>query len=306
MEIKIIKKKVASTDGIHQLSGKVYVPNCTIRGLFHVVHGMIEHVGRYDSFMKIIAAHGFVCFGFDNLGHGHTANNEDELGFIAEKSGHKLLCDDVNRFGAEMKKEYGEDLPYILMGHSMGSFIVRCTAAYYPELCDKLIIMGTGGPVSIAKSGLALLTAIKTLRGPKHVSRFSEKLIMGGFNKGFEEGDGHAWLSTIEEVRVSFRSDKYCSFHFTVSAMHDLIKLNVDCNSLKFFEGIKKELPILLVSGADDPVGDYGKGVKKVYDNLKNSGHDDVTLKLYIGCRHEILNEICRAKVVREIINFSI
>ena len=88
--------------------------------------------------------------------------------------------------------------------------------------------------------------------------------------------------------------------------MHDLIKLNVDCNSSKFFEGIKKELPILLVSGADDPVGDYGKGVKKVYDNLKNSGHDDVTLKLYIGCRHEILNEICRAKVVREIINFSI
>ncbi|MEE6208082.1 MAG: alpha/beta hydrolase, partial [Alphaproteobacteria bacterium] len=75
MEIKIIEKKVASTDGIHQLSGKVYVPNCTIRGLFHVVHGMIEHVGRYDSFMKIIAAHGFVCFGFDNLGHGHTANN---------------------------------------------------------------------------------------------------------------------------------------------------------------------------------------------------------------------------------------
>lgn len=306
MEIKIIEKKVASSDGIHQLAGRVYVPDSGIRGIFHVVHGMIEHIGRYDAFMRIMAAHGFVSFGFDNLGHGYTANDDSELGFIASKNGSKLLCDDVNKFGNEIKKEYGKELPYILLGHSMGSFIVRCTAYYYPNLCDKLIIMGTGGPNPAFKPGLAMLTIVKKIKGEKSYSKLCENLITGSFNKQFSENDGHAWLSTVPEVRIAYRADKFCSFHFTVSAMYDLVKLNSDCNSEKFTGGIKKELPVFLVSGADDPVGDFGRGVKKVYDGLINSGHSNVKFKLYKDCRHEILNDICREKLIREIIGFSI
>lgn len=306
MEIKVIEKKVASCDGIHMLAGRVYVPDGAVRGIFHVVHGMIEHIGRYDFFMKIIAAHGFVCFGFDNLGHGHTVSDDRELGFIARKDGDILLCDDVNRFGCEIKKEYGKNLPYILMGHSMGSFIVRCTAYYYPELCDKLIVMGTGSTVSGAKAGLALLNVLKKIKGEKAVSPFAEKLVTGSYNKHFEKGDGHAWLSTVEEVRTAYRNDKYCSFHFTISAFIDLGKLNINCNTPKFFEGIKKELPVFIVSGADDPVGDFGRGVKKVYDGFINSGHTNVKLKLYKDCRHEILNDISRQKLIKEILKFSI
>ncbi|HCA04791.1 MAG TPA: alpha/beta hydrolase [Ruminococcaceae bacterium] len=306
MEVKVIDKQVESCDGIHRLAGKVYIPECTIRGIFHVVHGMIEHIERYDAFMKTIASHGFVCFGFDNLGHGFTAKDDSELGFFAHKDGYRLLCDDVNNFGCIMKKEYGEDLPYILMGHSMGSFIVRCTAVYYPNLCDKLIIMGTGGAVSGAKAGLALLGVLKKIKGEKAISPFAEKLVIGNYNKRFPKSDGQAWLSTVEEVRTAYRNDKYCSFHFSISAFIDLGKLNINCNSLKFFNGKKKELPILLVSGSDDPVGNYGKGVKQVYDKLKATGHNKVTFKLYKGCRHEILNDICRKKVINEILKFSV
>lgn len=306
MEIKVFEKNVASSDGIHQLAGRVYVPEGGIRGIFHVVHGMIEHIGRYDSFMRIMAAHGFVCFGFDNLGHGHTAEAEGDLGFIAKKNGSKLLCDDVYRFGCEIKKMYGENLPYILLGHSMGSFIVRCTAYYYPSLCSKLIIMGTGGPNLSFMPGLILLNLVKKIKGERSYSAFCEKLITGSFNKRFDEKDGHAWLSTVPEIRTAFRNDKLCSFHFTVSAMYDLVKLYSDCNSEKFTAGIDKNLPIFIVSGADDPVGDFGHGVKKVYDNLKKSLHSNVTFKLYKDCRHEVLNDKCRKKLIREIISFSV
>ena len=145
MSIKVIEKKVLSSDREHQLAGVVYLPDSAPKGLFHVVHGMTEHIGRYERFMRDLAAAGYITYGYDNLGHGKTARNESELGYIAPQDGWKLLVKDVEIFDRAMRAEYGEELPLTLMGHSMGSFIVRLSAeisGYY----DKLIIMGTGGP----------------------------------------------------------------------------------------------------------------------------------------------------------------
>ena len=301
--IKVIDKEALSSDRIHQLKGKIYIPEGTAKGLFHVVHGMTEYIGRYDGFMRAMAEEGYIVFGYDHLGHGKTASNDSELGFIAHENGWQRLVDDVFVFGNTIKKAMGDDLPFILMGHSMGSFIVRLTAAQYNHY-DKLIVMGTGGPNPAGGVGIKLARSIKKRKGERHISGFMYKMAFGAYNKPFkDENDPYAWLSVNRENRDKYRVDKYCTFLFTVSAMEDLVRLNVGCNTKDWFADIDKEKPILLVSGSMDPVGEYGKGVTKVYDSLKAQGAN-VQMKLYDGCRHEILNDDCRNEVVADIKRF--
>lgn len=302
MDMQVIEREFPSTDGIHQLKGKIYIPEGEPKGIFHAVHGMIEHIGRYDAFLREMAEKGYVVVAYDHLGHGRTANDETELGFIAKKKGWKNLRDDVYTVSKIMKEEY-PDLPYYLMGHSMGSFIVRCAAATYPDLADKLIVMGTGGPLASVKLSFPLINTIKFFRGRKHISPLVEKLAFGEYNNGFGDGGSGDWLSKDPEVRRRFNADPLCSYHFTISAMHDLVKLNDKANSRKWFGKISKTLPILLISGAEDPVGDHGKGVKKVYRRLKKRGAN-VTMKLYTDNRHEILNDDQREEVIADINRF--
>lgn len=302
MEIKVINRKFPSTDGVHTLKGKIYVPEGQPKAVFHVVHGMTEHIGRYDTFLREMAEEGYVCVAYDNLGHGLTANDDGELGYIAKKDGWKFLADDVNAVGTAMKGEYG-GIPYYLMGHSMGSFIVRVAAANYPDLPDKLVVMGTGGPNPASKAALGLINTIKLFKGDKHISPAIENLAFGEYNKGFGDGSNGDWLSKNPEVRRVYNADKFCHYHFTVSAMHDLVKLNDVANSATWFKKIDKSLPILLVSGGDDPVGDHGKGVTEVYNRLKKRGAN-VTLKLYDDNRHEILNDTAREKTIADIKQF--
>ena len=160
MEIKVNEKKIASTDQCHTLNGKIYLPEGDVKGIVHVVHGMTEYIDRYEPFMRTLAENGYIAAGFDNLGHGHTVNDESELGFIAHEDGWKLLVDDVAIFALSIKNDYGSSLPYILFGHSMGSFIVRLAAADY-NFHDKLIVMGTGGPEGRANTGLSFIKAMK-------------------------------------------------------------------------------------------------------------------------------------------------
>lgn len=299
--VQIVDKKVLSSDGIHQLAGKVYIPDGDIKGLVHVVHGMIEHIGRYDGFMRNLAENGYLAFGYDNLGHGHTANDRSELGFIAHTDGWKYLVKDVHVFGEEIKEEYG-GLPYYLFGHSMGSFIVRLAAERY-DIQDKLIVMGTGGPNPAVTPGLAAIRMRKMTKGERYVSKFIENLAFGAYNKRFGNSDPVNWLSSIRQTRISFRSDPLCDFKFTVSAMEDLLMLTKECNSKHWFESRVINKPILLVAGAEDPVGNYGKGVKLVYDKLKANGAN-VKFKLYAGNRHEILNDVSSKQVIADILDF--
>ena len=180
--MKIMDFKAPSTDGVHDLAGKVYLPNKTPIGILHVLHGMTEHIARYEVFMREMAEAGYITCGYDHLGHGHTAADPSELGFIAEKGGDDLLLRDVKSFSDAVRAEYGKDLPYILMGHSMGSFIARLAAEKYVRP-HRLIIMGTGGPNPIAGAGLALIGIIKACKGSRHISPFIEKMAFGGYNK---------------------------------------------------------------------------------------------------------------------------
>ena len=298
--MEIIEKSVLSTDGKHYLQGKIYLPEGEAKGYFHIVHGMSEHMGRYDKFMGKTAEAGYICFGYDHLGHGKTAA-EGELGFIASRNGWKYLCSDVEKFSSAVMAEYGKK-PYYLMGHSMGSFIVRLAVTMGAEP-DRLIVMGTGGKNPAADAGLTIISIMKKLRGEKYVSKFIDNMAFGSYNKRFKEDDDKAWLTTDVSIRDEYRADPISGYKFTLSAMHDLITLNRDSNADRTFEATPKDMPILLVSGTDDPVGDYGAGVKQVLENYLKAGNK-AEMILYDGCRHEILNDICCPKTTKDILGF--
>lgn len=300
MEVNILNREVLSSDGVHYLKGIVYLPQGEVKGLFHVVHGMTEYIGRYEKFMRDIASEGYIVFGYDNLGHGNTARDESELGYIAKKDGYKYLVNDVETFGNAMREEYGKDLPYILLGHSMGSFIVR-VAVMQKKICDKLIIMGTGGPNPLSAPGIAIINLIKLFKGDRHISKLVIGMAFGSYSKKFS--DSHGWLTKDEAIIKKYKADPFCNFFFTLSAMKDLIRLNAIANSKQFFSSRCGGVPVLMVSGSDDPVGDYGKGVMAVDKKLKESNTGIKTI-IYENCRHEILNDSCYSEVVADIKEF--
>lgn len=299
-EIKALS--VVSTDNIHALQGKIFIPDGEIKGLFHIVHGMTEYIDRYDHLMSYLAENGYVCFGFDNLGHGKTAKDDNELGFIAHNNGWKYLVNDVAVFTDTVKQMYPL-LPVTLMGHSMGSFIARLVAENYADKYQKLIICGTSGPNPLSKIGMAFAGFKKFINGEKYISKTIQNLAFGSYNKGFDGPSNYEWLTKDRDIIEKYEKDKFCTFKFTLSAMLDLMKLLSLSNRKEWFKNINKTLPIFLISGDKDPVGNYGEGVKKVYETLKENGAD-VTLKLYPDCRHEIHNDSCKEEMFRDILEF--
>ncbi len=305
MSIEKRELSVLSSDGIHTLKGVVYLPRGDARAYLHVVHGMTEHIERYDRFMSEMAEAGYICFGYNHLGHKGTAN-DDELGFIASRGGFELLCRDVKVFSEAVVEQYGE-LPYYLLGHSMGSFISRMAAADHVRP-DKLVIMGTAGKNPMSGAGLMLVGLVKLFCGERHFSPLIDKIAFGGYNKRFGGGsadDPKPWLTRDGEARRAYYADRYCMFNFSVSAMGDLIRLIKEANSKKWYSSLRGDMPILLVSGSEDPVGNYGKGVLEIDGKLKKLGISSRAV-LYEGARHEILNDSTYGAVVRDICDFLV
>ena len=309
MEVRTEEIKVPSSDGKNTLAGIVFLPpeNVPVKGLFQVVHGMCEHIGRYVRFMTDAAAEGMICFGFDNLGHGKTAKKED-LGFIAEKDGWDLLAKDIAATSSAVREKYGkgENLPYFLLGHSMGSFIVRLAAERYVTP-DRLIAIGTGGRIPASGAIIAFLGANSAVFGKRHHSKVADKAAFSSYNKRFGGAtpeDPGKWLTTLPEERIKNYNDESCRVKFTVSAMGDLMKLIKKTNSREWFANIaKRNIPVLLASGEDDPVGNYGSGVREVEKRLREAG-TDVRCVIYPKARHEILNDFTYSEAKAEILGF--
>lgn len=302
MSFEIKAFEVKSTDNIHTLRGKIYIPTGEIKGLFHLVHGMTEYIDRYDHLMSFLAVNGYVTFGYDHLGHGKTAESDDELGFIAHKDGWKYLINDVVTFTKAVKNMY-PDLPTVLMGHSMGSFVSRLVAENYNNEYDKFIFCGTSGPNPASSVGLLLVNIIKAVKGEKHRSEFIHNMAFGSYNKCFEGDTPYEWLTKDKEIITRYANDKHCTFRFTVSAMGDLMNLLSKCNRSDWFKAMNGNKPILLIAGDKDPVGNYGKGVRAVYEKLIKNGKK-CDIKLYENCRHEIHNDTCKDEMFEDILKF--
>lgn len=295
--------QVPSTDMTHTLRGIVYVPNGEIKAMVQFVHGMQEHIGRYDPIMSFLAEKGFLCFGHDHLGHGRTAGAPEELGFMASKDGWKLLVDDVDAFAEEVRTRYpGHRL--ILLGHSMGSFVARLAAAKFGSKLTGLILSGTGGPNPLASAGLAAAGAIRTLRGSHHVSKLLDKLAFSHYNDRFPENDQYAWLTRDPAIRSAYAADPLCGAGFTVAAMQDLMQLCRQSNLPSCYAATPSDLPVFLIAGTQDPVGDYGAGVQHVCESYRQQGMAHVSIRLYENCRHEVFNELDRCAVFADVLNF--
>lgn len=299
MEKKYIKVK--SSDNINTLNVKVYIPDSEPVGIFQAVHGMTEHLERYDTLLTKVCEKGYFCIIHDHLGHGKTAKEED-LGFIAKKDGWKYLIEDIEivykaaQGMCNCKKHY-------LLGHSMGSFITRLYAQKYGQHLAGYIMMGSGAGNPAADVGLALTRIIAKIKGDRYISKFIYKMAFGSYNKKFKEKSQYAWLSVDNENIGIYSKDKYCTFLFTISAMNDLIRLNKECNRKKWFKSLPENLNIFIMSGSDDPVGEHGAGTNKIYKELERQNKYNVSLKLYEGARHEILKDFCKDEVITDILN---
>ena len=294
-----------SSDGKHILSYYVYTPTSgEVRAVLQLSHGMCEFIERYEPFAEYLCGHGILVCGNDHLGHGKAAQLEGTLGWFARKDGDRFLVEDLRKLTVLIQKKY-PDLPYFLLGHSMGSFVARQYIVKYGELLDGVILVGTSGGRFGSGFGVWLSKRIAGLHNDRYISRLLTHLSMGAFNRRFKsDNDENAWISREVENRRKYAANPLCTFTFTASGYRDLFTLLHEVSAKDWAGRVPKELPVLLLSGTDDPVGNYGKGVQKVFRRLRNAGVKDVSIKLYEGDRHEILNEADREQVYADVLAF--
>ncbi len=290
-----------SSDGRNTIHAELFVPSDKeIRGVVQISHGMVDYVGRYAVLAEALTAEGFVVAGNDHLGHGESVSTPEDFGFFASKDGWSYVIDDLKKMNDLLREEY-KGVPVVLLGHSMGSFLARLYAEKYADSIDALIIHGTAGPNPALPFGKVLIKLIKFFGGERTRSRFVRSLAEGGYNKAFDKSEGEgAWLTRDASMVAGRPSDQRTNFIFTISGYGDLFYMLGAVNSKEWFKNFPKNLPTLVISGDCDPVGDFGKGVRYVYDNLAASGAG-VDLKLYEGARHELFNETNRDEVFRDL-----
>lgn len=293
-----------SRDGESKIHAVRYRPEDPgkIRCVLQVVHGMAEYAERYEEFAAFLVERGFVVTGDDHLGHGKSVGDKGKQGYFCEQDPATVLVRDEHRL-KKMTEEAFPHVPYVIMGHSMGSFITRNYICRYGSGIAAAIIMGTGmQPKAVLGMAKILVRLQKLFCGSKHVSRLIDKMAFGGYNKEIPNPrTAFDWLSRDEERVDRYLADPDCGFPFTVNVFGALFTLVSRLYSPENLKAVPKKLPVLMISGDADPVGDYGKGVRKAYDSLKTAGLEDISLKLYQGGRHELLNESNRTQVMEDV-----
>ena len=295
-----------SRDGQSKIHAVRYTPETAeIVGVVQIVHGMAEYVERYEEFAKFLTKRGFVVTGDDHLGHGKTVPQGGVYGYFCEQDPATVVVRDVHRLKKMTQKLY-PDVPYIIVGHSMGSFILRNYLCRYGTGISGAVIMGTGmQPPAIIKISKSVTAIQKLLCGSKHVGKFIDKMAFGSYNKRFAPNRTAVdWLCGNEVEVDRYVADPLCGFVFTINGFRTLFELIDRIQKKENLEKVPKNLPVFMVSGADDPVGDYGKGVQRAYDSLKEAGLEHMQLKLYEKGRHELLNEVNRDVVMQDIYNW--
>lgn len=303
--MKIEEYHFPSATGVCEIYGNAYTPDDgEVKAVIAIHHGMAEHQQRYLEFIEYLASNGYAVFMHDMANHGKSNQNFDETGYFGDKDGYKGLVADFNTTFSKAKNAY-PDKKIIVMGHSMGSFIVRCFTAWYNTAgFDGAIYMGTGGSNPIAGVGDKVSAIIAKLTGYKKKSKLIDKMTFGSYGSKFEKRTSFEWLTRDDNIVDKYIADKYCGFLFSAQGMNDLVKLNIAANSDEWYEKVPKDIDILVISGDMDPVGNYSSGIREINDKLVASGHSKTEMKLYPEGRHEILNELNKTEVYEDINSF--
>ena len=286
-----------SADGTSQVAGFYYTPaEQPIRAVIQLSHGMCEYICRYEPMFQVLCEAGIAVCGNDHLGHGDTSAPND-YGFMAEQGGYRFILKDLYTMNTLGHKKF-PGVPYFLLGHSMGSFYARWYAETWPESIHALILSGTAGPAAANKLGQPIAAAIAALKGNAHVSQLMVKLNFGSYCKRIPDaGSANAWLSRDESVVSAYDGDALCTFQFTAGTYREMLTVLNHVSSKKWAQSINKDLPVLLIAGDADPVGNYGAGVRNVWAMLGDAGVKDLTCQIWEGARHELHNETNREEV---------
>ena len=294
-----------SSDGHSQAACYYYEPETgKPQAVIQISHGMCEYMERYEDFAAYLCGKGFAICGNDHLGHGRTAAAPEELGYFSAGNGPDFLTGDLARMSELAHTRY-PNLPLFLFGHSMGSFIARLYLPKYADFLNGAIICGTSGGNPLAGAGAFLASITASFKGDRFRSPLLTKLAFGSYNNRFRDSDSpNAWLSTDPQIVKKYDADPWCTFTFTASAYRDLFAMLRQISTHQWAESLPKDLPLLLLAGEDDPVGDYGVGVRKVACRLLRAGIQNLSCRLYPNMRHEVLNERSRLQVYQDVENW--
>ena len=296
---------IDSRDMKSELTCYAFEPKGDIGAILILVHGMQDHIMRFRELAEYLESEGILCAGVDLLGHGRSAKKEEDFGYFCEQDPATVVVRDLHRVKKTIQAEH-PGLPVYLMGHSMGSYIARNYIERYGTGIQGVIIQGGNDtPRLHSIAGKILVKTCAMFHGWRYRSGFITNLTMGSFERAFPDNPS-GWISKRQEVIDSHREDPYSSFIFTLNGYYTLMELTYRAGNKKLIANIPKELPMFILSGAEDPVGEMGRGVQRMYELYKACGIKNVKLDIRPGDRHELQNEEDRYQVFEEIKDFII
>ncbi len=289
-----------SADGVSTIHAVKWTPDDgQVKAVLQITHGMVEYIERYTDFATFLTTKGFAVIGHDHIGHGDSVATEEEWGIMQCDNPSDVMVEDIFSNYKIGKKEFS-DIPYFILGHSMGSYMLRkflSVKAQEIEGIDGAIIMGTGTEADGAISmGKLVLNTIMAFKGRDHRSKFVAGLMYGSSYKGYDtDGTGDrtkSWLNRDVAQVDKYYADPKCTYMFSLNGYKALLESTGYDNKQDNINKMRKDMPILFVSGSKDPVGGLGEGVKAAKAKFDDAGIEDVSIHLFEGYRHEILNEI--------------
>lgn len=294
-----------SSDGRTQIHAVRYVPEGPIRAILQISHGMVEHIGRYHDFACFLQKQGILVTGNDHLGHGQSVCTPEDYGYFGQPDGNRMVLEDLHQLTLITKEVY-PGIPYFLLGHSMGSFYARQYLCEYGQELTGAIIMGTGfQPKLLLQAGILITHLRAASKGWRYRSSFVNSMAFGSYNSRFKPARTDLdWLSRDPASVDAYIADERCGFLFTLNAYCHMFRGILRLHDRGLLSSIPKNLPVFFVSGSEDPVGEFSKGVIRARDSLVSAGMERVDLKLYEKDRHEILNEVDRHQVYEDLKNW--
>ncbi|WP_019673085.1 alpha/beta fold hydrolase [Psychrobacter lutiphocae] len=298
-------KTLLSSDKTHTLNHTLFEPQQPVKATLLILHGMTEHSGRYADFAQFLAGHGIAIITYDHLGHGRSINNANELGYFGEKHPMQTLLKDAIIMADTLKVQY-PDVPHFIMGHSMGSFIVRTLLQVHSSQFSGAILMGSSDYNPLVKLAIPLATALNKLQ-PRRPNPIFTNIVNKIFNSRLKNNrikSDRAWLCANPEAIASYEDDPLCGFDFTNNGFWTLFQLMQEGLSKNWADTIEPDFPMLFISGEDDPVGDMGKGIRKLTIRMKKQGFKQIEQLLYPLMRHEPLHEQDNQLVYQDLLHW--
>jgi len=295
-----------SVDGIHQVHAVQWLPeDGQPKAVLQILHGISEHIGRYDTFARFLTAHGYAVIGSDHLGHGKTATGREEFGYLSDQGGCFQLLKDARTMRLKGEQLF-PGLPYYLFGHSMGSYLARGYLMDYPGTVDGCLLTGTGHETArIIALGNAFCPFLRKLKGGNLENSILNFFSAGMYNAHFKPVRTNVdWFTRDTAELDAYLNDPLCHFMPTIAMFCDIFEGLAYLSDPANLKRMCSDTPVFLFSGENDPVGHMGKAVKWVYDMLKRYGVKEVTLKLYPEARHELLHELNRGEVYNDVLDW--